>query len=115
MAVPAVSVILPVYNRASTLAQCVTTVQAQTFSDWELVAVDDASQDESCAVIERFNDSRIRLVRHERNQGPSAARNTGIKAARGKYIALLDSDDEWLPGKLAAQVALLESGACDLC
>jgi cellulose synthase/poly-beta-1,6-N-acetylglucosamine synthase-like glycosyltransferase len=115
MSTPAVSVILPVYNRATTLQQCVATVLAQTFSDWELVAVDDASKDESCAVIEGFKDPRIRLVRHEQNKGPSGARNTGIQAARGKYIALLDSDDEWLPGKLAAQVALLESGACDLC
>ena len=115
MHAPTVSVILPVYNRAATLSQCVATVLAQTFSDWELVAVDDASRDDSCAVIEGFNDPRIRLVRHERNRGPSAARNTGIQEARGKYVALLDSDDEWLPGKLAAQIALLESDACDLC
>ena len=113
MSAPRVSVILPVFNRASTLARCVGSVRAQTFADWELVAVDDGSTDDSIAALESIRDPRIRVLRHERNRGPSAARNTAMAEARGDVFALLDSDDEWLPGKLAAQLDLLE--ICDLC
>jgi glycosyltransferase involved in cell wall biosynthesis len=106
--VPVVSVILPFYNRAATLARCVDGVLAQTFADWELVAVDDASADDGAAVIEKRRDARIRIIRHETNRGAGAARDTAMRAANGGYFALLDSDDEWLPGKLAAQVAALQ-------
>ena len=114
MSAPAVSVILPVYNRAATLARCVESVRAQTFADWELIAVDDASSDDSVVALERFADPRIRILRHERNGGPSAARNTALRAARGEFVALIDSDDEWLPRKLEVQLGLLENGG-DLC
>ena len=75
-----ISVILPVYNRAATLPRCVRSVLAQTFTDWELIAVDDGSADESIAMVEAFGDARIQVLRHERNRGPSAARNTAIGA-----------------------------------
>ena len=110
-----ISVILPVYNRAATLPRCVRSVLAQTRADWELIAVDDGSSDASIAAIEAFGDARIRVLRHEKNSGPGAARNTAIKAARGEYLALIDSDDEWLPTKLEKQLARLESGDCELC
>ena len=112
---PTVSIILPVYNRAATLARCVESVRAQTFADWELIAVDDASSDASVAALASFAEPRLRILRHERNGGPSAARNTALRAARGEFVALLDSDDEWLPQKLAVQMALLQAGECDLC
>ncbi len=110
-----ISVILPVFNRAATLARCVESVRAQTFADWELIAVDDGSSDDSVRVLESFEDARMRVIRHERNRGPSAARNTAIEAARGEYLALIDSDDEWLPRKLESQMARMQSGECELC
>ena len=110
-----ISIILPMYNRAATLRRCVESVLAQTCADWELIAVDDGSVDESVRVVEAFGDARIRLLRHERNRGPSAARNTAIEAAHGEYLALLDSDDEWLPTKLEKQIARLRVGDCELC
>ena len=105
---PKVSVILPFYNRAATLPRCLDSVRAQTFTDWEMVAVDDCSRDDSAAVIERYGDPRIRVLRHERNRGAGPARDTAMANARGEWFALIDSDDEWLPGKLAAQMAALE-------
>ena len=112
---PTVSIILPVYNRATTLARCVESVRAQTFADWELIAVDDASSDGSVVVLESFRDPRIHILRHERNGGPGAARNTALRAARGEFVALIDSDDEWLSRKLEVQMALFTAGDCDLC
>jgi glycosyltransferase involved in cell wall biosynthesis len=112
---PRVSVILPVYNRAAVVPRCIRSVLAQSFTDFELIAVDDASTDNSVAVVETFTDPRLRLLRHGENAGPSAARNTAIAAARGEIIALIDSDDEWLPEKLAHQLAFLDQRAADLC
>lgn len=110
-----ISVILPVYNRAATLGRCVRSVLAQTRADWELIAVDDGSADDSVSVIAAFGDARIRVIRQEKNRGPSAARNAAMEAARGEYLALIDSDDEWLPPKLEKQIARLESGDCEMC
>ena len=110
-----ISIILPVYNRAATLPRCVRSVLAQTFTDWELIAVDDGSADDSIAVVESYGDARIRVLRHERNRGPGAARNTAIAAARGEYLALIDSDDEWLPTKSEKQIARLQGGNCEMC
>ena len=110
-----ISVILPVYNRAATLPRCVRSVLAQTFADWELIAVDDGSADDSVRVVESFGDARIRVLRHGQNRGPATARNTAIAAARGEYLALIDSDDEWLPAKLEKQIARLRDSDCELC
>jgi glycosyltransferase involved in cell wall biosynthesis len=110
-----VTIILPVFNRANTLVRCVESVLAQTFGDWELLAVDDASWDESVRVLEGFGDPRIRVIRHEVNGGPSVARNTALAAATGDYIAFLDSDDEWLPTKLERQLSTLRDGGFDAC
>ena len=83
-------------------------VLTQTFKDFEVVVVDDASNDNTREVVQGFTDARIRYIQHEKNMGGSAARNTGIKSSLGKYIAFLDDDDEWLPEKLQLQVDLLE-------
>ena len=113
---PRVSVILPFYNRAASLERCVRSVLTQTFTDFEIVAVDDASTDESARVITALGDPRIRVMRHETNRGPSGARNTALRSAAGDVLAFIDSDDEWLPGKLAAQIAMLDGPpGCDLC
>lgn len=109
-AAPAVSVVIPVYNRAGTLGRAIDSVRGQDWADWELLVVDDGSADGGVAVAEAYGDPRIRVLRHPVNRGASAARNTGVAAARGRYVAFLDSDDEWLPGKLAAQLAVLEGG-----
>ena len=93
MTAPVVTIILPVFNRAATLRRCVESVRAQTFADWELIAVDDASTDDSIAVLESFGDPRIRVLCHDTNRGPGAARNTALASARGEFFALIDSDD----------------------
>ncbi|MCB2154202.1 glycosyltransferase family 2 protein [bacterium] len=106
---PTVSVILPVHNRESLVGRAIASVRAQTFEDWELIVVDDASTDATAEVVERAAsiDPRIQLLRHEKNRGGNAARNTGLHASHGPWIALQDSDDEWLPRKLEAQMALV--------
>src|SRR5215469_1652028 len=101
---PLVSVIVPCYNRAHIIARAVDSARDQTMQDWELVIVDDGSSDDIVGALMAYrNDERIRLVRHTCNRGEPAARNTGIQAARGRFIAFLDSDDVWLPEKLARQ------------
>ena len=107
---PRVSVILPAYNRETLVARAIDSVLAQTFDDFELIVVDDASKDGTRAVLETYRDHpRVRLILSDVNRGGSGARNLGIEAARGTLIAFQDSDDVWLPGKLAAQVAALEA------
>jgi glycosyltransferase involved in cell wall biosynthesis len=103
-----VSVIIPTYNRAEFLSSAITSVLNQTFQDFEIIVVDDASNDNTQEVVSSFNDKRIRYIRHEINKGGAGARNTGIKVSTGKYIAFLDDDDEWLPWKLQMQTDLLE-------
>src|SRR5690348_4594727 len=105
---PRVSIIMPVFNRAATVGRAIASVMAQAFGDWELIIVDDGSEDDLPAATAAFPDERLRLLRHERNRGAAAARNTGIGAARAPLIAFLDSDDEWLPAKLARQVDAIE-------
>lgn len=109
--VPTVSVIIPAYNRADTITRAIKSVLAQTYEDFEIIVVDDGSTDQTCEVVQQIGDWRIRLIRHSSNQGAAAARNTGMKAAGGKYIALLDSDDEWLLNKLEIQLkAIVQAG-----
>ena len=98
---PCVSVILPVHNRADVLSRAIESVLAQELSDFELIVVDDGSTDESATLVQSFTDERVRLVRLDRNRGGNAARNEGVTAARSPLIAFLDSDDRYLPNKLA--------------
>jgi len=104
---PAVSVIIPTFNRADLLPKAVGSVLSQTFQDLEIVVVDDASGDCTPAVVHGLGDRRIRYVRHPANRGIAAARNTGVAHASGRYLAFLDDDDEWLPRKLELQVGIL--------
>jgi len=104
---PTVSVILPTYNRAELVGRAIQSVLDQTYQDFEIIVVDDASIDNTENIVKGIIDERIRYIRYERNKG-AAARNTGIKAAQGKYIAFQDSDDEWLPDKLEKQVSVFE-------
>lgn len=104
-----VSVVIPVYNRASVVETAVRSALAQTLADIEVIVVDDGSTDGTKEVVGAIDDGRLRLVGHRRNRGGSTARNTGIRHSSGEYIALLDSDDAWHERKLEAQVAELRS------
>jgi glycosyltransferase involved in cell wall biosynthesis len=102
-----VSVIIPVYNRSAELRRAIRSVQAQSYADFELIVVDDASTDNIAGVVDDIGDPRVRLIRKNVNQGAASARNTGIEAATGRWVAFLDSDDEWLPHKLERQIERL--------
>lgn len=106
MNMPLVSVIMPCYNNASYVGAALESVLSQDYPNFEVIVVDDGSTDNSVAVLEQFGD-RITVIQQP-NQGPAAARNNGLKAASGKYVAFNDSDDFWLPGKLSAQITYLE-------
>lgn len=107
-AMPTVSVVMPVYNVERYLAAAIDSVLAQTFTDLELILVDDGSTDGSSALCAAYTDPRVRVIR-QANRGLPGARNTGIRAATGAYIAILDSDDLWHPEKLARHVAHLQA------
>ena len=108
-----VSVVLPTYNRAGLLTRAIESVLQQTYSNFELIVVDDCSTDCTEYVVKEFQDSRIRYIRHEKNRGAPIARNNGIRAAKGKYIAFQDSDDEWASTKLEKQVNAFNSAPND--
>jgi glycosyltransferase involved in cell wall biosynthesis len=103
-----VSVVIPIYNRSKQIARAIESVQAQTESDFEIIVVDDGSTDRSAQVIKECarKDPRICLIEHGQRKGAQAARNTGIRAARGHWIAFLDSDDQWLPDSLKVRLQL---------
>jgi glycosyltransferase involved in cell wall biosynthesis len=104
---PQVSVIIPTHNRAGFLPIAIDSVLKQSFQDFELVVVDDASNDGTAEVRQEFQDPRIRWIRHDTARGGAAARNTGIVHSESKYIAFLDDDDEWYPDKLARQMGVM--------
>jgi glycosyltransferase involved in cell wall biosynthesis len=105
---PAVSVIIPAYNREAFIERAVSSALSQTFPDMEVIVVDDGSSDGTARKIAALvrSDERVRYLRHEENRGAQAARNSGIREATGAFIAFLDSDNEWLPHKLERQMAL---------
>ena len=104
-----VTVITPSYNSAKYISETVRSVQNQTYDDWEMIIVDDCSQDNTCEIIESFieKDNRIRLIKQETNQGAGAARTLAMRNSTGKYIAYLDADDIWLPDKLEKQIKFM--------
>ncbi len=106
---PFISVIIPAYNRAGVVERAVRSVLEQTFSDLELILVDDGSNDDTLERLDTYNDPRLRVFTQE-NKGVSAARNLGIRHSEGRCIALLDSDDYWLPRKLERQIRFMREG-----
>jgi glycosyltransferase involved in cell wall biosynthesis len=110
-----ISVIIPTYNRANLIEKAIKSVLKQTYQDFEIIIVDDGSTDNTEEIIRGFKDKRVKYIKkYKKNRGISVARNIGIKIARGKYIAFLDSDDEWFPEKLNKQIKILQDGSPEL-
>ncbi len=106
---PRVTVVIPVYNRRQYVREAIESILRQTYSDFELLVIDDGSSDGTGEVVRSYVDERVRLMRHERNLGIPRTRNDGVRLARGEYIAFLDSDDVAYPMRLERQVAFLDS------
>ncbi len=113
---PTVSIVIPTYNRAHLVGRSVKSVLNQNYQDFEIIIVDDGSSDNTEDVIEKFQeqDDRIKYIRHKTNRGGAVARNTGIQAAKGKYIAFQDSDDTWEPEKLEKQMRVFEHALAEV-
>lgn len=105
-----VSIITPNYNASAFIIDCLKSVKNQTYQNWEMIIIDDASTDDSATKIEHIikDDSRFKLLKLNENSGPAIARNFGIETSKGDYIAFLDSDDSWFPGKLEIQLAFMK-------
>lgn len=99
----AISAVVPVYNREKTIKRCIDSIINQTYPVFEIIVVDDGSKDKTLDIIEQEYGSTVTIIR-QKHEGAQAARNAGIRAAQGQYIAFLDSDDEWLPEKIELQV-----------
>lgn len=112
-----VSIITPCYNATRFIGQMIESIQAQTYTNWELLITDDCSTDNSCAIIKRYarNDNRIKLLRLAKNSGAGVARNNSIRQAHGRYIAFCDSDDMWKSHKLERQVEFMQDNNCPFC
>ena len=104
-----ISVLIPAYNCEETICRAVRSALRQIYTDFEIIIVDDGSQDGTIEVISTILDPRIKIIHHPQNLGEAEARNTAVKSASGKYIAFLDSDDEWLPEKLSKQMQVIRS------
>lgn len=111
-----VSIITPSYNSSRFISTTIKSVLAQTYKNWEMIIVDDQSSDNSNKIIEDYikQDNRIKIVKLEKNVGPANARNRGIKEAKGKYIAFLDSDDIWVSQKLSKQIRFMQENSLSL-
>lgn len=103
---PLVSIITPVYNAERFLSDTIKSVQNQTYKNWEILLIDDCSKDNSAQIIKEFQkyDNRIKYIKLKKNSGASASRNEGIRNAKGRFIAFVDSDDIWKPEKLEIQI-----------
>lgn len=106
---PIVSLIIPAYNGEHFLPDTLRSLERQTLTDWEAIVIDDGSTDATRAMMRNWPDARVRLIENAENMGPVRARNRGVAAARGRYVAGLDQDDLCLPERLARQVAYLEA------
>jgi len=104
-----VSVIIPTYNRSAMIMRAIKSVIAQNYESIEIIVVDDASTDDTKTVVQAIQDNRIQYILRQERGGAAAARNTGIRSAKGEFIAFLDSDDEYLPRRLSAQVQMFET------
>lgn len=114
---PLVSVIMPAFNAKNFIEAAVNSVIAQTYSEWELFIIDDASTDATLSKVEKFanQDSRIKIIQNKKNQGTGVSRNKGTKAAQGDFIAFLDADDQWKPRKLEIQLEVMQQHDAAVC
>lgn len=103
-----VSIVMPSYNTADYIEQSIKSVIEQTYTNWELIIVDDCSDDRTDDVVLSFSDDRIKYIKNEKNMGAALSRNKALCKARGKWIAFLDSDDLWMPEKLEKQIRFME-------
>ena len=108
-----VSIIMPAYNCERFIAEAIRSVFAQTYTNWELIIVDDCSTDNTAEVIKPFTDTRIHYQRNAHNMGAALTRNEALRIAKGEYIAFLDADDLWAPEKLERQIAFMEQNGYD--
>lgn len=106
-----VSIIMPSYNTAKYIGDSIASVMIQTYTDWELIIVDDASTDDTDDVVQSLPSPKIRYLKNERNSGAAVSRNRALREARGKWIAFLDSDDLWTRDKLEKQIAFMEENS----
>ena len=106
-----VSIVLPTYNRGEMLKNTITSIISQTYTDWELIVVDDDSNDNTEEIVNNFKDKRIRYTRNEKNSGSNYSRNRGAALATGEFLAFIDSDNEWLPGKLEKQMQCFKTNS----
>lgn len=104
-----VSIVMPNYNSEKYLKATIDSVLAQTYTNWELLFVDDCSTDSSLEIVRSYNDSRIKILQNEKNSGAAVSRNYALREAKGKWIAFLDSDDLWIPEKLEKQLAYMQN------
>lgn len=107
---PRVGVVIPVYNRPAAVCRAIRSVLRQTHQNFEIVVVDDCSTDDTLAAVREIHDPRISLLRHDRNRGPAAARNTGARATSAPFLAFLDSDDEWFETFFERHLLAFEQG-----
>lgn len=114
---PTVSVITPFYNSEKFLEETIQSIINQTYPNWELLLINDASKDNSQIIAEKYcaKDNRIKIFKLEKNSGAGVARNTGIQSAKGRYIAFLDADDVWMPQKLETQLNFMDKHKINLC
>lgn len=112
-----VSIITPLYNSEAFISETINSVLKQTFSNWELLLIDDCSSDKTIEIVKTFADQnpKITLFKNEKNLGAALSRNKGIERAKGDYIAFLDADDLWKPKKLEKQLTFMETQNCDVC
>ncbi len=112
-----VSIITPIYNSESFILETINSVLNQTYQNWELILIDDCSNDKTLQIVQPFleNQSKIKLLKNNTNLGAAISRNKGIKAAQGDYIAFLDADDLWKPEKLEKQIAFMQTENCEVC
>ncbi len=106
-----VSIITPTYNCATFISRTIRSVLAQSYTDWEMIIVDDCSTDNTARIVAQFNDPRISYHCLEHNSGAAEARNMALRLAKGRWIAFLDSDDLWLPAKLEKQIAFMQKNS----
>lgn len=103
-----VSIIMPSYNTAQYIEKTIESVMEQTYTNWELIIVDDCSSDNTEKIVKGIKDERIKFFKNERNSGAAISRNRALQLAKGRWIAFLDSDDIWVPEKLEKQIAFME-------